>query len=159
MLDFAKSELDCIGMTDDDLSGEDINFCMRDHILRMVEEFSKEGHSGYSASYALGILKKLLAFEPLTPLTGEDSEWIDVTEESGGNVMYQNKRLSSVFKDNNSAWDIDGKVFWEWYTDEESGEKSKIYFSGSGCATPVGFPYTKPDEPIYEYRPTEDETV
>ena len=159
MIDFAKSELDRIGMADVDRTGDDINFCIRDHILRMVEEFSAEGHSGYSASYALGILKKLLAFEPLTPLTGEDSEWTDVTEESGGNVMYQNKRLSSVFKDNNSAWDIDGKLFWEWHTDEESGEKSKIYFSGSGCATPVEFPYTKPDEPIYEYRPTEDENI
>ena len=155
MLDFAKSELDRIGMTSEDRTGDDINFCMRDHILRMVEEFSAEGHSGYSASYALGVLKKLLAFEPLTPLTGEDSEWTDVTAESGGNVMYQNKRLSSVFKDNNSAWDIDGKLFWEWHTDEESGKKSKIHFSGSGCATPVEFPYTKPDEPIYEYRDSE----
>ena len=153
MLDFAKSELDRIGMTSEDRTGDDINFCMRDHILRMVEEFSDENHSGSSAGYSLGILKKLLAFEPLTPLTGEDDEWMDVYEENDGTTVYQNKRKSSVFKTHRGAYDIDGKVFWEWHTVEETGEKTKIYFSGYGCAMPVEFPYTIPDEPIYEYRP------
>ena len=156
MIEFAKSELDRIGMADDDPTGEDMNFCMRDHILRMVEEFSKEGHSGYSASYALSIIKKLLAMEPLTPLTGEDDEWMDVYEENDGTTVYQNKRKSSVFKTHRGAYDIDGKVFWEWFTDE-NGETSKIYFSASGSETPVEFPYTPPDEPIYEYREPEPE--
>jgi len=63
MKEFAKSELDRIGMTDDDPTGEDMNFHMREHILRMVDEFSKEGHSGFSAHYAINVLKKLLAME------------------------------------------------------------------------------------------------
>jgi len=157
MIDFAKSELDRIGMTDEDRTGDDMNFCLRDHILRMVDEFSEEGHSGSSASYALDILKKLLAFEPLTPLTGEDDEWTDVYEENDGTTVYQNKRKSSVFKTHLGAYDIDGKVFWEWHTDEESGEKFKIYFSGNGSRMPVEFPYTTPDKPIYEYRPNTHE--
>jgi len=155
MLDFAKLELDRIGMTSEDRTGDDITFCLRDHILRMVEEFSDENHSGSSAGYSLSILKKLLAFQPLTPLTGEDDEWMDVYEENDGTTVYQNKRKSSVFKTHRGAYDIDGKLFWEWHTNETTGEKTKIYFSGYGCAMPVEFPYTPPDEPIYEYRDTE----
>jgi len=156
MKEFAKSELDRIGMTDDDPTGEDMNFHMREHILRMVDEFSKEGHSGFSAHYAINVLKKLLAMEPLSPLTGEDDEWMHVYDDNNGDPVYQNVRLSSVFKGPDGAYDIDGKVFWEWFTDED-GEKSKIYFTSKGSAVPVEFPYEKPEKPIYEYRPTEDD--
>lgn len=159
LTDFAKQELDRIGMTDNDRTGEDMNFCMRDHILRMIEEFEKEGHSGFSASYALSVLKRLLEFKPLTPLTGEADEWMDVYEDDKGRTVYQNVRLSTVFKngEDGEAYDIDGKVFWEWFTDPDTGEKSKVYFTSKESATPVEFPYTQPDEPIYEFRPTEED--
>jgi len=157
-IDHAKSELDRIGLGNNDLTGEDMDYHMREHILRMVDEFSKEGHSGFSASYALSILKKLLAFKPLTPLTGEDDEWMHVYDDDNGDPVYQNVRLSSVFKGPDGAYDIDGKVFWEWFTDED-GEKSKTYFTSKGSAVPVEFPYEKPDKPIYEYRESEDDFV
>jgi len=155
MKDFAKSELDRIGMTDEDVTGEGMDFNMREHILRMVEEFSEEGHSGSSAGYSLGILKKLLAFEPLTPLTGEDDEWMDVYEENDGTTVYQNKRKSSVFKTHRGAYDIDGKVFWHYWTDPDTGKTHELTYSSSGCAVPVEFPYTPPSEPVYEYRESE----
>jgi hypothetical protein len=119
----------------------------------MVKEFSEEGHSGFSASYALQCLEKLLRFKPLSPLTGEDDEWGDVSNVSG-EPMFQNKRCSSIFKHgkDGEAYDIDGKVFWEWYTDKETGEKHKSYYTGKGSRVPVTFPYTVPDKPIYEYR-------
>jgi hypothetical protein len=133
---FAEQELDAIGMTDED----EMNGAMRKHILHMIKEFSQEGHSGFSASYAIGILTKLLKYEPLSPLTGEDSEWVDVAEQSGG-TLYQNKRCSRVFKDPNSVYDIDGKVFYEWATDED-GTKYKNYFTNIESRVPVTFPYT-----------------
>ena len=72
----AINELDVIGLTEDDeMNGE-----MRKHILHMIEEFSKEGHSGFSASYAVSILSKLLKYEPLSPLTGYDSEWMELSK-------------------------------------------------------------------------------
>lgn len=74
LIEYAKKELDLIGLTDEDRTGESMDFHMRDHILRMVKEFSEEGHSGYSASYALFILKRVLDYKPLSPLTGEDDE-------------------------------------------------------------------------------------
>lgn len=136
MTTHAERELDIIGMTDD---GE-INGAMRKHILHMIDEFAAEGHSGFSASYAIQCLEKLLRFEPLSPLTGSDEEWIDVAEYNGS-PMWQNKRCSRVFKDETGAYDIDGKVFWEWYTNE-NGEKSKSYFTGRDSRVYITFPYT-----------------
>lgn len=144
ILDFAKSELDLIGMGED--SGE-YNVAMRKHLLHMVEEFSKEGHSGFSAGYAVNILEKLLKFEPLSPLTGEDSEWNDMSDSNGGKTCYQNNRCSRVFKDETGAYDINGKVYWEWYEPEDGSEKFKSYFTNFKSRTPVTFPYT----PVTEY--------
>lgn len=150
LVSYAEDELNRIGMTDDG----DMNGMMRKHILHMVKEFADEGHSGYSASYALQCLKKLLNFKPLSPLTGEDDEWTEVTEISGY-PHYQNKRCGSVFKNgkDGEAYDIDGKGFWEWYTDKETGEQHKSYYTNVDSRVPVTFPYEVPDEPIYEYVP------
>jgi len=149
LVSYAESELDRIGMTDDG----DMNGMMRKHLLHMVKEFSEEGHSGFSASYSLQCLTKLLKFKPLSPLTGEDDEWTEVTQISGY-PHFQNKRCGSVFKNgkDGEAYDIDGKVFWEWYTDKETGEKHKSYYTSMEGRLPVTFPYIIPDEPIYEYR-------
>ena len=145
LISYAEDELNRIGMTEN--SPDEMNVEMRKHILHMVKEFSEEGHSGFSGRYALNILIKLLDFKPLTPLTGADDEWNDVGED-----YWQNKRCSSVFKKaDGTCYDIDGKVFWEWYKNE-NGEAVKAYYSGSGCSVPVTFPYTPPNKPIYEYR-------
>jgi len=154
LVSYAESELDRIGMTEDD----DMNGMMRKHLLHMVKEFSEEGHSGYSASYALQCLEKLMRFKPLSPLTGADDEWTEVTRMSGY-PHFQNKRCGSVFKDgkDGEAYDIDSKVFWEWYRDEETGEQYKSHYTSFESRVPVTFPYTVPDKPIYEYRKSDSE--
>ena len=118
------------------------------HVLKLLEVFSDEDHSGSSAPYAINLFSTLAKFEPLVPLTGEDWEWNDVSEYSGrdNGPVYQNKRCSHVFKDNTGAYDIDGIVFWEWYTDPETGEKSKSYFTSRDSRVPVTFPYTPKTE-------------
>ncbi len=148
LVQYAESELDRIGMTDDG----DMNGMMRKHLIHMVHEFAEEGHSGFSANYALQCLHKLLKFKPLSPLTGEDDEWTEVSQRSGY-PHFQNKRCSSIFKDgkNGEAYDIDGKVFWEWCKDED-GNPYKSYYTNRESRVPVTFPYTVPDEPIYEWR-------
>jgi hypothetical protein len=137
ILDHAERELDLMGLSDDG----DMNGVMRNHILHMVKEFANEGHSGFSASYAIQVLEKLLRFEPITPLTGEDWEWNNVSEMSG-ETLYQNARCGRVFKNNDGAYDIDGKVFWEWITDSETGEKFKSHYTSRDSRVPVTFPYT-----------------
>ena len=70
LVEYAKSELERLG-TDEDGMQEVMN---RD-ILEIVEKFSEQGHTGFSAGYALASLDRLLRFKPLSALTGEDSEW------------------------------------------------------------------------------------
>lgn len=147
LVTFAERELDLIGMKDE----EGMNGMMRKHLLHMVDEFSNEGHSGFSASYAISCLKRLLTYKPLSPLTGEDDEWTEVSEHMG-HKCYQNKRYSAVFKDETGAYNIEGKVFWEWATNSETGEKFKSYFTARDSRVYITFPYVVPDEPIYEER-------
>ena len=143
LLKYAMHELDLIGMTED--SG-DMNKAMRDHILHMVKEFSDEGHSGMSASYALKLLTNLLDFKPLTPLTGEDDEWTIL--DYGGDMRAQNKRCFHVFKgDDGWAYDSEGVVFYEWRTDK-NGERYKSHFTNKDSRVYITFPYT----PTKEYR-------
>lgn len=114
------------------------------HVLKLLDVFSEEGHSGSSAPYAVNLFSKLAMFEPIVPLSGEDWEWNEVR--SG---VFQNKRCGHVFKQadrfDGQAYDIDGKVFYEWYTDE-NGEKFKSYFTSSESFVPVTFPYTPTKE-------------
>jgi len=152
LISYAEYEMDRIGLTNED----EYNRMMREHILKMVKVFAEEGHSGFSGRYALDLLTKLLDFKPLTPLTGEDDEWTDISD-CGDSPSYQNKRCSSVFKNpDGECYDINGKVFWEWYRDE-NGQAHKSYYSNYGCSLPVVFPYMPPDKPIYEYRQSDAE--
>ena len=132
VINFAKKELDIVGIKEDDL--EISNRAMREHILKMVEVFSDEGHSGFSANYAVAILQKLLKFEPLSPLTGEDSEWNLISEKEN---LYQNKRCSHVFRENGKAYDIHGKVFVQ-----ENGSA----YTSRDSRVDVTFPYTPKTE-------------
>jgi len=145
LTEFAKRELDLIGMND----GDPMNAAMRNHILHMVKEFGNEGHSGFSASYAVDLLTRLLRYKPLSPLTGNEDEWIEVD-----NGLWQNRRHHSVFKDTEGAYDLDGKVLWEWRKHDD-GEVSKLYYSNYKCRVPVTFPYSVPDSPIFEWRPSD----
>lgn len=129
LVTYAKSELDRIG------AGEDgMQEMMNNHIIHMVEEFSKEGHSGFSANYAIGALERLLRFLPLTPLTGEDDEWNEIAEGE-----FQNKRDSAVFKKDGQAYDIDGYIF--------SSDDGETWYTNSKSRKNITFPYYPPTTP------------
>lgn len=115
------------------------------HVLKLLEVFTDEGHSGSSAPYAINLFQKLAKFEPVVPLTGEDWEWSEVSLYGGG-PLYQNIRCSHVFKDANGAYDIDGIVWYDWHTDEETGEKYKSHFTSRESRVPVTFPYVPKTE-------------
>jgi hypothetical protein len=116
---------------------------MNKHILEMVKMFAEEGHSGFSASYAVGILEKLLRYEPLKPLTGDDSEWVKL--EYGDDMMWQNKRCSHVFKGaDGRAYDSQGRIF---------REPNGNCYQSSGSRVYIEFPYTPTTE--YVDRPGE----
>lgn len=131
----ARRELLILGLLSDP-DPDSMNRDMAEHILRMVKAFSEEGHSGFSARYAVNLLEKLLRFEPLAPLTGKPMEWSEPINNEG---TLQNKRASHVFKDaDGQAYDIQGKVF---------REPDGCTFTSGDSRVPVTFPYT----PSIEY--------
>ncbi len=132
MTSFAENELRIIGMLGG--SGEDMNEKMSQHILKMIGVFAEEGHSGFSASYAVGCLEKLLRFEPLSPLTGEESEWTDLSEYGETDMTAQNKRCGRVFKRADStAYDSEAVVF---------RDPDGACFTSRESRRDITFPYT-----------------
>lgn len=143
MVEWSKVELDRL-LKDGNEEGmqKEIN----EDILDIVKKFSSQGHSGFSASYALGIIKRLLDWKPIQPLTGEDDEWYDVPTWDDGENQQQNKRCTAVFRrnfDNSTAYYIDGKVF--------SDDGGKTWFTNGkrGSFVAVTFPYSVPEKPEY----------
>ena len=127
MVEYAKSELARIDRDEDGMQDK-----MNEDILDIVEMFSKQGHSGFSAGYVRSALERLLRFKPLTPLTGEDSEWDEI-----GNGKQQNKRCPSVFRNaDGTAYDINGIVV--------SYNGGITWFSSKRFRKEVTFPYVPP---------------
>lgn len=146
---------------------DDMQEAICNHILALLKVFADEGHSGTTAPYTVDLFKKLAMYEPIVPLTGEDWEWQDVSDRSDGTKWYQNKRCSHVFKDKDGAYDINGRVFWEWserplHEDEEGypgmSEPYKSYYTGRDSRTPVTFPYTPSTVYVWRWSDAEPRT-
>ena len=149
LLEFAQSELDILGLKED---GTEVDVAMRKHLLHMIEEFAKEGHTPQSALYAIACLTKLLKYEILTPLTGEMLEW-EPSHFEGEELICVNTRSNRVFRKNGpqDAYDAEGKVFWEWKTTED-GRLYKDFYTTEESKTPITFPYTPTTEYIEKAR-------
>jgi hypothetical protein len=110
----AKRELDILAATVPDA----IVTPFAKEILALCEKFGKSGQSGSSAPYVATAIskavKKLLLQEPICDVTGHESEWFDVSEACGGNVIYQNNRCSALFKKGfeNKAYYLDA-IIWK----------------------------------------------
>ena len=95
LIEHAKREFLALGYIPLDQKQENgPNKWIQEGVLELIEVFSKQGHSGSSAPYCVRCFEKLALFKPLTPIKCDDVEWVEV-----GERVYQNKRLSSVFKE------------------------------------------------------------
>lgn len=125
----ARTEFAAAGYGDDEM-----NRLMASDVVDLVRVFSAQGHSGFSASFCRKLFDKVVAFKPLGPLTGADSEWFDHGTSMGDKTRWQNKRCGHVFKDvDGQAYDIDAVVF-----EEPDGCRFSSYHS----RRIVTFPYT-----------------
>ena len=117
-----------------------------DAVLSVVKAFSGQGHSGASAGIAVAILEKVLRYEPLTPLTGEDDEWVILDYDD--RMYAQNKRCPEIFKRRDgTAWNGNGKVF---------REPDGFMFSGKGSDVDITFPYTVTEPEIVDIPASDD---
>jgi hypothetical protein len=94
LVSFAQFELARIGDIYDGMVNE--------AAVDIIGLFAAQGHSGGSAHITTELVGRLMRYEPLTPLTGDDSEWTEVSD-----GLWQSKRCSHVFKDAARAWDIE----------------------------------------------------
>jgi hypothetical protein len=100
------------------------------NVLDLVRVFATQGHSGSSAPFAIELFRKAANFDPLGPITGGASEWVEVC-----NGMWQNRRCSHVFKDSvdGPAYDSQAVIF-----EEPNGGR----FIGRYSRQFITFPYT-----------------
>lgn len=86
-----------------------------EQIKEIIDIFSKQAHSGGSAPFATDAIsrtiKAVLGFQILSPLTGEDSEWVDISE-MHGSPLWQNIRDGGVFKDENGECRYSNSIVW-----------------------------------------------
>lgn len=137
LVDYAREELKRIGMID---SGKPYNDAVSKAILDLIELFDLQMHSGLSASYTVNAFKRLAMYKPLSPLTGEDSEWNETGIEPG---YYQNKRYFSVFKEKDGrVYNSEGKIF----TDD-----GEFWYLSKDSSVEITFPYIVPDRPEAVY--------
>lgn len=109
---------------------DEMQDAIRENVLDVVAMFALAGHSGFSASYTRRYIDAALAFEPLGPLTGVESEW---GEPFCNDSTQQNRRCSHVFRDSDGrAYDIEGRVFRDPSGACYTSKDSRVY---------VEFPY------------------
>lgn len=87
-------------------------------IIALYNAFANSSQSGGSAPYVASMIssaiKKLMLYETISPLTGEDNEWNVIGHyDTRNDILFQNKRDSRVFKQgiNGQAYFIEAIVF------------------------------------------------
>lgn len=88
----AKRELQLAGLFDKD---SDYGGMVGNAVLRMIELFACEGHSGFSAQMCRRLFADLSAFKQLTPITDNPDDWMNVDEHLPG--TWQCKRNGALF--------------------------------------------------------------
>lgn len=72
-------------------------------MINILEKFFSQWDSGGAVAIMQPVLTRLISGLPLSPLTGEDSEWVQVETSP---PLWQNRRCYSVFKTNETTYDI-----------------------------------------------------
>jgi len=148
----AQIELEILSKSMTDPKNRPLIEEFKDEILALCEKFGKSGQSGGSAPYVASALaktiKKLCLFEPISPITGIDDEWVNVASFSDDGIPgYQNRRCSALFKDgvDGQAYYLDA-IVWKGDTEGESGNDWDTF---TGCVEGIrsrqyikSFPFT-----------------
>jgi hypothetical protein len=92
IVDQAETELRLINFGDEDAAV----------MIAILRKFFDQWDSGGAVAVAAPVLMRCIAGKPLSPLTGDASEWVEV--EPG---VFQNRRCSTVFRQGGRAYDID----------------------------------------------------
>ena len=98
---FAENELK-IHKSLIDKNDKSIILPYREEILSIIKKFDKQGYDEQGTIFAAKVIgtaiRNLLMEEIISPIIGDDNEWVLVTH-----TLYQNNRCSNVFKESKDA--------------------------------------------------------
>lgn len=118
------------GLIKENYTQENIQDFFEWGVLECVDLIGSIGMSGNGKDYFSALLKSILDRRPIAPLTGNDWEWVDVTEVCDSPTpLYQNRRFTTIFKDLSHAYWIDGRIFVDGentYTNQHSAVDVKF---------------------------------
>lgn len=136
LLEFAEQELDRYFEKDDNYDQ-----AMRKNVMDVIELLASQGHSGFTGPLVMRFIERLWNYKPLSPLTGEDDEWLEKDPETG---TRQNRRCPEVFQNSNGkVYQLDTKIFVE--------PDGAAWVGNESCEYIKEFPYMPPDKPEYIY--------
>ncbi len=146
---FVRRELNSRLSVPDNASADDLwkRQLARD-VCALIDVFCEQGHSGGSAITAVEMFRKLALYEPLSPLTGADDEWDDISEEMGC-PTWQNLRCHSVFKRRDGV--VEDLHFYAF------AQPNGVTFRCSESSKRISFPYTKRNEEIVQLLHADEE--
>ena len=139
--EFAHKELERAGLFDPD---SDYNGWVGHSVMELIHTLENRGQSGVSMEMILELFTTLARYEPLSPLTGEDDEWVEINYPECPSRLWQNKRCLTVFKDETGAYNSQGRIFR--YKNGGHGIR------GVDSRVSITFPYT----PVVEYVDVEE---
>jgi hypothetical protein len=134
LLDHTEYELKKAGLFDKD---SDYDGGIAKAVMELMKTFTSQGHSGFSAPFVVELFSKCAAWNVLTPITSDSSEWNDVTKLNDGEPMWQNKRNPAYFSEDA------GKTWWN--VDEKLAKKIKESFNYITETDEAPFPVTVND--------------
>jgi hypothetical protein len=115
---WAREELEKAGLFDHDADygPGSIAEC----VLELCKTLGRQGHSGGSHDMTLTIFTELANRRPLTPITTDPGEWMNVSEYSGpgGSPIYQNRRDYRCFTND--------RTFATHYNVDEPGRPERV---------------------------------
>ena len=102
---FAEIELEILSKSHTDPENRPIVVEFIPEILALCEKFGNSGQSGFSTPYVASALtktiEKLCLKEPISPITGIDEEWNNISDSN--EILFQNKRCSGLFKHSDNS--------------------------------------------------------
>jgi len=117
LVDHGKEELERAGLFDKD---SDYDGMLGEAVLELLQTFSKQGHSGFSAQLTMELFNKLAKYETLTEITDDPEEWMAVSEDMAlGKGVWQSRRNPALFSNDG------GKNYYSIDDDKRELKKAK----------------------------------
>lgn len=101
LIQHAERELKLAGLDQPDA---DYGGMLAPAVMELITTFSDQGHSGQSAMIVATLFARLVQWRPLSPLTDDPDEWLEVSKEmltkaeiKEGKRIWQSKRAPACF--------------------------------------------------------------